>query len=83
MSCVTGEVGSLWQALASVPDHRRAAGKRYPLASLLLSLLQNHADGVIFLPTRMDFARRPHPLEVLRSCNHQIPTKQRGCGRCR
>jgi hypothetical protein len=27
---------SLWDALASVPDHRRAEGKRYPLASLLL-----------------------------------------------
>ena len=26
---------SLWEALASVPDHRRARGKRYPLASLL------------------------------------------------
>jgi hypothetical protein len=31
-----GEIGSLWHALASVPDHRRAAGKRYPLGSLLL-----------------------------------------------
>jgi hypothetical protein len=36
MSCAAGEVGSLWEALASVPDHRRAEGKRYPLASLLL-----------------------------------------------
>lgn len=36
MSSITGEAGSLWQALASVPDHRRDAGKRYPLASLLL-----------------------------------------------
>jgi hypothetical protein len=36
MSCVTGDVGSLWEARASVPDHRRAVGKRYPLASLLL-----------------------------------------------
>ena len=27
---------SLWDALTSVPDHRRAEGKRYPLASLLL-----------------------------------------------
>jgi hypothetical protein len=27
---------SLWDALVSVPDHRRAEGKRYPLASLLL-----------------------------------------------
>jgi hypothetical protein len=36
MSSTTGEAGSLWQALAVVPDHRRDAGKRYPLASLLL-----------------------------------------------
>ena len=27
---------SLWKALNTVPDHRRAEGKRYPLASLLL-----------------------------------------------
>lgn len=27
---------NLWEALGSVPDHRRAEGKRYPLASLLL-----------------------------------------------
>ena len=27
---------SLWEALNTVPDHRRAEGKRYPLASLLL-----------------------------------------------
>ena len=30
------QTASLWDPLASVPDHRRAAGKRYPLASLLL-----------------------------------------------
>jgi hypothetical protein len=36
MALALGEAGSLWQALASVPDHRRNAGKRYPLASLLL-----------------------------------------------
>ncbi len=28
--------GSLWGVLNAVPDHRRAAGKRYPLAGLLL-----------------------------------------------
>jgi DDE_Tnp_1-associated/Transposase DDE domain len=28
--------GCLWDVLGSVPDHRRSAGKRYPLASLLL-----------------------------------------------
>lgn len=36
MSLVAGEAGSLWHALALVPDNRRAEGKRYPLASLLL-----------------------------------------------
>jgi len=30
---------SLWDALTSIPDHRRPAGKRYPLASLLLIAL--------------------------------------------
>ena len=36
MSLAAGEGGSLWAVLASVPDRRRAEGKRYPLASLLL-----------------------------------------------
>ncbi len=36
MEVVSGVPSSLWHALASVPDHRRAAGKRYPLAGLLL-----------------------------------------------
>lgn len=36
MTVATGVPGSLWHALALVPDHRRAAGKRYPLAGLLL-----------------------------------------------
>ena len=36
MALVTGATGSLWDALASVPDHRRSAGRRYPLATLLL-----------------------------------------------
>jgi predicted transposase YbfD/YdcC len=36
MSLVSGQVGGLWQALATVPDHRRSEGKRYPLPSLLL-----------------------------------------------
>ena len=36
MDSETTQTSSLWDALASVPDHRRAEGKRYPLASLLL-----------------------------------------------
>jgi hypothetical protein len=48
MSSTTSEAGSLWQALRPVPDHRRNAGKRYPLASLLLiavaALLSGRCD---------------------------------------
>jgi DDE family transposase len=36
MASAATQASSLWDALASVPDHRRAAGRRYPLASLLL-----------------------------------------------
>ena len=36
MDSGTMRTSSLWDALMSVPDHRRAEGKRYPLASLLL-----------------------------------------------
>lgn len=45
MSSTTGEAGSLWQALASAPDHRRDAGKRYPLASLLLIAIAAMLSG--------------------------------------
>ena len=36
MDLIATQTSSLWDVLASVPDHRRSAGKRYPLASLLL-----------------------------------------------
>jgi hypothetical protein len=36
MNSDVARTSNLWDALASVPDHRRPAGKRYPLASLLL-----------------------------------------------
>ena len=36
MDLIATQTTSLWDALASVPDHRRSEGKRYPLASLLL-----------------------------------------------
>ena len=36
MDSIATPTNSLWGALASVPDHRRAEGKRYPLVSLLL-----------------------------------------------
>src|SRR3954447_9886674 len=39
MASAATQTISLWDALTSVPDHRRPAGKRYPLASLLLIAL--------------------------------------------
>jgi len=36
MDSMISQTSSLWDALTSVPDHRRPEGKRYPLASLLL-----------------------------------------------
>lgn len=36
MDSVTTQTVSLWDALVSVPDHRRPEGRRYPLAGLLL-----------------------------------------------
>jgi len=36
MDSDVARTSNLWDALASVPDRRRPAGKRYPLASLLL-----------------------------------------------
>jgi hypothetical protein len=45
VSSASGETGSLWRALASVPDHRRDAGKRYPLAGLLLIALAALLSG--------------------------------------
>lgn len=54
MSSITGEASSLWQAPASVPDHRRDAGERYPLASLLLiaiaALLSGRRDQLAVRP---------------------------------
>jgi hypothetical protein len=45
MSLAGGEAGSLWHALSLVPDNRRAEGKRYPLASLLLIAVAAFLSG--------------------------------------
>lgn len=45
MPSISGGAGSLWQALASVPDHQRNAGKRYPLASLPLIAVAAFLSG--------------------------------------
>ena len=36
MTSISGAAPGLWDALALVPDHRRSAGRRYPLARLRL-----------------------------------------------
>src|SRR5580704_9247084 len=45
MPLAAGEAGSLWHALSLVPDNRRAEGKRYPLASLLLIAVAAFLSG--------------------------------------
>jgi DDE_Tnp_1-associated/Transposase DDE domain len=45
MPLAAGEARSLWHALSLVPDNRRAEGKRYPLASLLLIAVAAFLSG--------------------------------------
>jgi hypothetical protein len=45
MSATSEEARSLWDALTSIPDHRRPEGKRYPLASLLLIAVAAFLSG--------------------------------------
>jgi hypothetical protein len=71
MDFLTGQTVSLWEALLSVPDHRRPEGKRYPLAGLLLiaiaALLAGRRDqlGIIRWGRRLaigiERARIPAP----------------------
>jgi len=45
MTLETVGVGSLWDMLSAVPDHRRPEGRRYPLASLLLIAVAAFLSG--------------------------------------
>ena len=45
MASTVTSPATLWDALALVPDHRRAKGKRYPLASLLLIAIAAMLSG--------------------------------------
>ncbi len=45
MPLLAGQVGSLWDALTSVPDHRRAECRRYPPASFLLTAVAALPSG--------------------------------------
>jgi hypothetical protein len=81
MSSITGQAGSLWQALASVPDHRRDAGKRYPLASLLLiavaALLSGRRDqlGIVRWGRRLT----REALEAIGISRNRIPAPSVWC----
>ena len=66
--------GRLLDALSEVPDPRRAEGKRYPLAPLLLFTVLALLSGatsyrhiICFLeqPRRFEFSRRTHLERVL------------------
>jgi hypothetical protein len=81
MSSIMGQAGSLWQALASVPDHRRDAGKRYPLASLLLiavaALLSGRRDqlGIVRWGRRLT----REALEAIGISRNRIPAPSVWC----
>jgi hypothetical protein len=73
--------GSLWAALWSVPDHRRAAGKRYPLASLLLiaiaALLSGRRDqlGIVRWGRRLG----GEALEAIGISRNRVPAPSVWC----
>ena len=81
MLSIPGEAGSLWQVLASVPDHRRDAGKRYPLASLLLiavaALLSGRRDqlGIVRWGRRLS----QDALEAIGISRNRVPAPSVWC----
>lgn len=78
---MSGETASLWQALALVPDHRRDAGKRYPLASLLLiavaALLSGRRDqlGIVRWGRRLS----REALEAIGVSRNRVPAPSVWC----
>lgn len=81
MSSASGDPGSLWHALASVPDHRRDAGKRYSLASLLLiavaALLSGRRDqlGIVRWGRRLT----REALEAIGISRNRVPAPSVWC----
>ena len=75
MGSATGQTISLWDALTSIPDHRRAAGERYLLANLLLvalvAMLADRRDqlGIVRWGRRPQYQPRPgaRPIGLLRT----------------
>ncbi len=81
MSLVSGQVGGLWQALATVPDHRRSAGKRYPLHSLLLiavaALLSGRRDQLGIVRWGRRLSRKA--LETIGISRNRVPAPSVWC----
>jgi hypothetical protein len=81
VSSITGGAGSLGQALASVPGHRRNAGKRYPLAGLLLmpvaALLSGRRDqlGIVHWGRRLT----RETLEAIEINRNRVPAPSVWC----
>lgn len=81
MSLAGAGVSSLWEALASVPDHRRAEGKRYPLAGLLMiaiaAFLSGRRDqlGIV----RWGRKLKPEALETLGIRRGRVPAPSVWC----
>ena len=81
MSLILGQVGGLWQALATVPDHRRNEGKRYPLHSLLLiavaALLSGRRDqlGIVRWGRRLT----REALEAIGISRNRVPAPSVWC----
>jgi hypothetical protein len=73
--------GVLWEVLRSVPDHRRAEGKRYPLASLLLiavaAMLAGRRDqlGIVRWGRRLS----REALAAIGIARHRVPAPSVWC----
>jgi predicted transposase YbfD/YdcC len=78
---VVEEVGSLWAALGGVRDHRRCAGRRYPLRGLLLvavaAMLAGRRDqlGIV----RWGRQLRPEALASLGISRGRVPAPSVWC----
>ena len=81
MSLISGAAPSLWEALGSVPDHRRSAGRRYPLARLLLiavaAMLSGRRDqlGIVRWGRRL----RREALEAIGIHRNRVPAPSVWC----
>lgn len=68
-------MGTLWEALSSVPDHRTRKGRRYPLASILGISLAAMLSGANDLAAIFRWGRRltPNGLEAFGIARKRAP----------